>query len=209
MPGQSKEAASLDRGGQMIMIIDAGHGIPDGGAVSDSGVTESSINLAIAKKLEAIAKFCGAPCVMTRKDENSIHSGDADTIRKQKVSDMKNRVTLVNSYDNAILISIHQNSYSKNAKGAQVFFRKEDQISMNLAAAVQEYLRLALNQGNDRKPAVIPKRAYLFKNTTCPAIIVECGFLSNREEALQLQEDTYQIKAVLAVISAYLHTEAQ
>jgi N-acetylmuramoyl-L-alanine amidase len=205
MPGRVKEAAAQNNGtAPAVMIIDAGHGGADGGAVSKSGAKESEINLSIAIKTEIIANLCGVHSVMTRKDENSLHAQDADTIREQKVSDMKSRVSLVNSYDNALLVSIHQNSYEGKASGAQVFFRKGSEISVETAAAVQENLRLALCESNSRVPAPIPKSAYLFSHTTCPAILVECGFLSDAVESDLLREDGYQTRAALAIIAGYL-----
>lgn len=189
------------------LVIDAGHGGEDGGAVSVSGVSESRINLAIARRLELIMGLYGVDTVLLRTEDISLHSEGASTLREKKISDLHNRVDRVNSIDNAVLISIHQNSYSDSQyRGAQVFFAPTDG-SQAFGEYVQEVLRVSLNPDNTRLAKQIPDTVYLMNHITCRAILVECGFLSNPEEDQLLQTPGYQLKLASALAGAYLQYE--
>lgn len=178
---------------QITVIVDAGHGGEDGGAVAGDGTVESQLNLEIAQKLDNILHFAGKTTRMTRTSDVSIHSDDAETLHQKKVSDLKNRVELVNGTPRAILVSIHQNSLPSSAvtRGAQVFWNTAEGGDV-LAQSVQERLNLAINPGNEKVSKKIPSTIYLMKNVQAPAIIVECGFLSNPGETAQLREASYQ-----------------
>ena len=192
---------------ESVLVIDAGHGGEDGGAVSVSGVPESTINLAIARKLELITALYGVTTVMLRQEDRSLHDADAQTIREKKVSDLHNRVDTINSVSNAVLISIHQNSYpDARYSGAQVFFAPT-QGSRELGEFVQEVLRAALDEENSRQAKAVPDTVYLMKHVECPAILVECGFLTNPEEDRLLQTSEYQTKVAAALAGAYLQYE--
>lgn len=185
-----------------IIIIDAGHGGEDGGAVSISGVTESSINLSVAQKLEQLLVFSGIPVHMTRSSENDLHT-QGDTIRARKISDLKNRVSFVNQFEHGILISIHQNHFSDSKyTGAQVFYANTDGSKV-LAAGMQNLFQSALNQQNRRNAKQI-ESAYLMKNIHCTGILIECGFLSNPQEDQNLQDSNYQKKIVCVMGSSIL-----
>ena len=124
--------------GKTVWVIDAGHGGEDGGAVAADGSKESDMNLAIARRLDALLIFLGEETRMTRTEDISIHDASASTLREKKRSDLENRVGLVNSTQGAILVSIHQNSLpsSKQTHGAQVFYGKKEG-SAEVANAVQ------------------------------------------------------------------------
>ena len=185
------------------LILDAGHGGEDGGASSAAGDKESGINLAIVLKARALMAFLGVEPRLTRDADVSLHSGGAETIRQKKVSDLKNRVALVESTPNAVLISVHQNHFTDpRYSGAQVFFNSGD-VSRQWGEDTQEVLRQVLAPGNDRKAKPMPSGIYLFDHISCPAILVECGFLSNGEEAALLCTDTYQRKIAMALAGAY------
>ena len=189
------------------LVIDAGHGGEDGGAVSVSGVSESRINLAIARRLELIMGLYGVDTVLLRTEDISLHSEGASSLREKKVSDLHNRVDRVNSINNAVLISIHQNSYSDSQyRGAQVFFAPTDG-SQTFGEYTQEVLRVSLNPDNTRLAKQIPNTVYLMNHITCRAILVECGFLSNPEEDQLLQTPGYQLKLASALAGAYLQYE--
>jgi len=189
---------------KITLVIDAGHGGLDGGAVSQTGLKESDVNLAIALKLRDVAKLCGVNTVMIREDENSLHSGDADTIRQQKVTDMKNRVAMIEKIPNALLVSIHQNSYPGTSRGAQVFYRDGDELSRALAVRMQTELELVNQAGKSRNAMPVPDGIYLFKNTHCTAVLAECGFLSDEEDAKLLESDSYKTGIALGIMNAVL-----
>lgn len=186
------------------LVIDAGHGGEDGGAISVSGASESNINLAVARRLDAILGLFGANTVMLRTEDVSLNDEGLATIRERKVSDLHNRTAAVNSAENAVLISIHQNSFTDpQYDGAQVFYAPT-QGSQFFAEYTQELLRVCLAPDNDRKAKPIPSSVYLMNHINCKGILVECGFLTNPAEDLLLQSPDYQLKLALTIAGACL-----
>ena len=171
-----------------VLILDAGHGGEDGGASSASGKMESGINLDIVLKTEALMAFLGVRTELTRSEDRSMHSEGARTIREKKVSDLKNRAAFISGF-----------RYS----GAQTFYSAGD-MSRQWGEGTQEILRQTLDRQNDRRAKPMPDGIYLFEHISCPAILVECGFLSNGEEASLLLTDTYQRKIAVALAGAYV-----
>lgn len=200
----SERAPFTDR---KCVIIDAGHGGKDGGATSCTGVLESTINLEIAIRLNDMMHFLGMDTRMIRTGDYSVHTS-GETIASQKVSDLKERVRIVNETADALLVSIHQNHYSDSKySGAQVFYAPNGK-SADLAGQLQFAFVKYLNHGSNRKS----KKAdgiYLLQKVTNPAVLVECGFLSNFEEEAKLRSSKYQkqVAAVIAAVcSTYLHS---
>lgn len=186
------------------LIIDAGHGGEDGGAISSSGAVESSINLAVALRLDAILGLYGSDTMMLRTQDVSLHDADANTLREKKSSDLHNRVAAIEAVENATLISIHQNSFGdRKYRGAQVFYANNEQSAV-FARHTQEMLRVGLDPNNTRQAAKIPTSVYLMNHVTCRAILVECGFLSNPAEDALLQTKRYQTKIAASLAGAYL-----
>lgn len=189
-----------------VLILDAGHGGEDGGAVSAAGVPESDINLQIVQKLELLFAFTGQTTRLTRSSQDAVYSPDAQTLREKKVSDLKNRVDLVNSVSGSFLISIHQNSLpGSRVRGAQVFYNAIEP-AQSTAISVQQSLNSAINPNNEKTAKQIDGSIYLMKNIQRPGILVECGFMSNAAEAEQLQTDTHQRRLSAAIVSGYLQS---
>ena len=188
-----------------VLVIDAGHGGADGGAQSESGTRESEINLDIALRLDSLMGFFGECAVMTRDSEMLSYSKAADTIRAKKVEDQKNRLHLINSAENAVLISIHQNKYTTPGPfGAQVFFART-QGSAALAESMQSLLTDTLNRQSRRAAVKIPDGIYLMDNIACPGILIECGFLSNPNEEALLKTDEYRLKVAAVIAAGYIN----
>lgn len=188
------------------LILDAGHGGEDGGAVSITGVAESTINLAVTLKLDQLLGFYGVCPILLRDSDISLHDAQASTLREKKVSDLKNRVAAIEGTANCVLISVHQNTFTNQAyHGAQVFYRETEE-SLALAKLTQDALRLGLDPKNDRTPAKISDSIYLMKHVTCPAILVECGFLSNPMEEEKLRSGGYQTQLAICIVSAWLQS---
>lgn len=186
------------------LVIDAGHGGADGGASAADGTVESLINLQIALRMEQIAKLFGVQTVMTRTDETLDYPPEAGTIREKKLWDQKTRVALINAVENAVLISVHQNTYpDARPSGSQVLYAKTAG-SPEFAEIAHANLINALNPENRRVAAPISDRIYLMKRVNCPAILVECGFLSNPAEAAKLETGEYQTELAAALIGSYL-----
>lgn len=187
------------------VVIDAGHGGEDGGAVSVSGAVESQINLAIALRLDQVLGLFGVTTVLLRDSDVSLHDADAQTLRQKKVSDLQNRVAAIEALEDPVVISIHQNTYSSSQyHGAQVFYANGD-LSLPLAQITQETLRQTLDPDNQRQPAAVPESVYLMNHISCRAVLVECGFLSNPQEDKLLQTPGYQTKLAAALAGAYLN----
>ena len=193
------------QGGEMVtVVIDPGHGGEDGGAVSPGGVMESQINLAVSRRLSDLLRFAGQRTLLTRTEDVSIHT-EGNTMRARKVSDIHHRVDIVNGTEGAVLLSIHQNSLpsSRVTHGAQVFWNTKEGAEQ-LAGVVQDSLNTAINTGNEKLSRKIPATIYLMSHVTAPAILVECGFLSNSTETAKLQEPSYQLKLAAAIATGYL-----
>ena len=190
----------------VTVILDAGHGGEDGGASTADGVLESGINLQIALRLRDLLAFAGVDTQMIRDTDTAVYSGECKTITQKKVSDLKNRVSMVNTVENGLLVSIHQNYFEQSKYcGAQVFFAKTGD-SKALAERIQQSLRENVDAANHRqcKPS---QSVYLMEHIECTGVLIECGFLSNYEEAKRLQTDTYQKKlsaAICGAITEYL-----
>ena len=190
--------------GAVTWVVDAGHGGEDGGAVSESGVTESRLNLEIALRVNDLLRFAGQRTMLTRSGEEALHT-EGETIRARKGSDIRNRVALVNEAENAVLVSVHQNSLPSSpvTHGAQVFWNRQEG-GETLARLVQDSLNAAVNTGREKQPRRIADTIYLMKNVTAPAILVECGFLSNAEETALLQEASHQTTLAAAITAGCL-----
>ena len=149
--------------------------------------------------------FLGVRTELTRSEDRSMHSEGARTLREKKVSDLKNRAAFIAEFPDAMLISVHQNYFTDTRySGAQVFYNAGD-VSRQWGEGTQEVLRQALDRENDRRAKPMPDGIYLFEHINCPAILVECGFLSNGEEASLLLTDSYQRKIAVALAGAYVH----
>ncbi len=187
------------------VLIDAGHGGVDGGASTADGTLEKTINLAIAGDLRDILRLCGLSVQMTREEDISIHDEGCTTIRQKKVSDMKNRLRL---YDAAeLVVSIHQNHYSTaKYSGLQVFYAAANPQSRILGTAVQERVKAHLLTDNTRSLKMADKNIYLLHHTVKPAILVECGFLSNPAESERLKTADYQRQMALVIATGVLDT---
>ena len=187
------------------VVIDPGHGGEDGGATSCTGRMESEYNLAISRRLDDLLHLLGYQTRMTRKSDVSIYT-TGDTIARKKISDLKERVRIVNETSNALLVSIHQNQFSDSRySGAQVFYAKTDG-SKELAQALQGKLVTALNPYSNRKSKLV-SGVYLMENIRCTGVLVECGFLSNAQEEAMLRDGEYQKKlccVIASVISQHL-----
>lgn len=191
--------------GRACIVIDAGHGGIDGGATSCTGVLESQLNLEIALRLDDLLHFLGHDTKMVRTTDTSIYT-EGTTIAAQKVSDLKERVKLVNETENALLVSIHQNTFQDDRyHGAQVFYAK-DTTSEALAKKLQSAMIQFLNPGSKRqcKPS---DGIYLMQHIERPGVLIECGFLTNPEEEAMLRSGEYQQKlccVIASVVNGYL-----
>ena len=191
--------------GRTCIIIDAGHGGIDGGATSCTGALESHINLEISMRLNDLMHLLGYETYMIRSTDISVYT-TGDTIAQKKVSDLKERVRIIEETNNALLLSIHQNHFSDSRyRGAQVFYGNTTG-SDSLAKDLQSAFVSSINPGS-RRLAKRSSNIYLMDHITCTGLLIECGFLSNPDEEALLKTPSYQqnICCVIAsTVSLYL-----
>ncbi len=185
-----------------MIVVDPGHGGEDGGAVSPDGQKESDVNLAVALRLDMLLGLCGIPAILTRDSDEIAYPDSAVTTRQRKRADQEYRAALLKSRENAVLLSIHQNKYvSSGPKGAQVFYGGTPG-SKEFAVVMQELL--AVLCGDHRKAAPISEEIFLLRQASGPAILVECGFLSNPDELVLLKTEAYRTKLALVLAAGCL-----
>lgn len=184
------------RSNKLTIVIDAGHGGFDPGKVGINNILEKDINLNIALKLKKLLEDNDIRVIMTRKDKNGLYkSSDSD----KKHTDMNKRISIINSSNTFLAVSIHQNSFpQESCWGAQVFYYDKSENGKLLAETLQERIKDTMNDGNHRLAR--PNNTYfLLKKSNCPLVIVECGFLTNRREASLLSDDAYQDRIAWAI----------
>lgn len=190
------------------VVIDAGHGGADPGKVSADGTLEKDINLEIAEKLKQFLEQEDVEVILTRDSDAGLYDENASN---KKVQDMKRRVELIETTKPVMTVSIHQNSYHEEyVHGAQTFYYANSEQGRELAEKIQQVL-LKIDKNNTRE-AKANDSYYLLKKTSSPIVIVECGFLSNTEEAQKLESDYYQEKLAWAIhmgIMQYLNEDGR
>lgn len=182
------------------IILDAGHGEPDGGATSCTGVLESSLNLEIVLRLEDMFHLLGYNTLLIRRTDMSIYT-QGESIAQKKISDLKERVRIVNEAQGAILISIHQNTFSdERYSGPQVFYAStagSEALAKEVQDALVQSLAPECNRVSKQSTGI-----YLMEKIKCTGVLIECGFLSNIQEEAKLRTPEYQKKLCCGIVSA-------
>ncbi len=182
-----------------VIIIDAGHGGVDAGAVAN-GVEEKNINLQIALKLQEYIEQSGGVAILTRDSDESTQDPNRSANISQKKSDLMERKAAMEKYNADIFISIHMNKFEQEKyRGAQVFYAANGEESKRLGEIIQQSLKEVLADGNTREAKKSGSNIYILKNAAVPSALVECGFLSNAEEARLLQSEEYQQKVAWGI----------
>lgn len=186
--------------GRRTVILDAGHGGFDGGAVAPDGTVEKHINLEIALTLRDFLKTAGFEVIMTRESDVSTDDVETDKIATRKKSDLKNRLGLMQDYPHAVFVSIHLNKFTTSAaKGSQVFYGPKTEESRLLGETIQQSIVTRLQPENDRVNKQATSSTYILYHATIPAVLVECGFLSNTAELKRLRDETYQKQMAFSI----------
>lgn len=189
-----------------VIIIDAGHGGEDGGAIGADGTNEKDINLEISLKLNDILTVMGYKTRMVRTTDISIHNENSNTLREKKVSDIRNRAAIMEEYENCFYVSIHQNKYEDSRIwGAQTFYSPNDEASKTLAQFIQTSIATELQPDNKRLIKESGTSIYVLYNATKPAVMVECGFISNPNELSQLKTEEYQSEMAFSIMSGIIN----
>lgn len=185
-----------------VVIIDAGHGGIDGGAISQNGIVEKDINLSISKNIKSLFDLSGIECIMTREDDYELEPQNSySSSRKRR--DLLARIEITENYENAVLVSIHQNTYpSSKLKGLQVFYSKNDIKSKDLASIIKNNNFILLDKDNLREIKAAGREILVLDSVECPAVLIECGFLSNAHEASLLSDELYQKKLAFMIFKS-------
>ena len=187
------------------IILDPGHGGEDGGASAADGTLEKTINLQIAKQLEPMLNACGYQTILLRETDSLIGDNSLPTVRQRKVSDIRRRLAMVEMNPDSLLISIHQNHFTDpKYDGAQVFYSGNDPRSRLLADCIQEAIVTRLQPENTREIKQTGSNIYLLYHCKTPAVMVECGFLSNPAEVSRLKDEAYQKEMAFSVLCGIL-----
>ena len=185
------------------VIIDAGHGGEDGGASSKSGLVEKDVNLSIAKKLADMLKMSGVEVIMTREDDRLLYDRNCDYRGRKKKLDLAARKAIADSNPDAIFISIHMNAYPNEIySGLQVWYSPSVDGSEALAELIQSNCRESLQKDNTRKIKAATSSIFLLDSATIPSVLVECGFLTNAEEAAKFESDEYRQQVAFTIFCA-------
>lgn len=188
-----------------VIVIDAGHGVPDEGAESSNGISEAKTNLNIALKLQTLLEQSGATVILTRSDENAIYDIDSKTLKEKKMSDLKNRVKIGNESSADIFVSIHLNKIPQSQyDGWQTFYKSGNEQGKKLSESIQVSLNESIEKENKRVAKTIDN-VYIVKHVEIPTTIVECGFLSNPEEEKKLLEDDYQNRLAWGIYNGIIN----
>ena len=182
---------------ETAIVIDAGHGGIDGGAVADDGTLEKDLNLALAKSVERVLLSLGAKVVMTRT-EDVMYAEPSST--HKKLDDLTHRIGTVDGAGECVFVSIHMNKFPvRKYSGLQVYYSKNNDESKPLADALQSAAASFIQPGNTRQTKAAGDEIYLLSKLTCPAVLVECGFLSNPEELELLKTEEYRNKLATVI----------
>ncbi len=185
-----------------VVILDPGHGGPDGGTSGFSNVPEKELNLDISLKIRDILTSAGVDVVMTRTDDITLSDPDGGTRKNQ---DLRARKKIAEATSNAILVSIHMNAFPiEKYSGLQVYYSKNNAQSQLLAKEIQTSVTKSLQPANSRKIKAAGDNIYLLQELNCPAILIECGFLSNADEAERLNAPEYRQALAFAIANSLL-----
>lgn len=184
----------------LTIVLDAGHGGEDGGAVGVNGVEEKNINLGIALLVQEKLVSKGIPVVMIRDTDTAVGNTALSTLAQRKRSDIQYRAQVVNETENCVLVSIHQNFFEQSKySGAQMFYSPNNTESAVLAECIRSAVVSSVQPENKRENKQAERNIYILSHVNVPAVIVECGFISNPEEAALLSDAAYQQKIADAV----------
>ena len=196
-------AASSKLSENIAVVIDAGHGGEDGGAVGVSGTLEKDINLNIAKMIYDLFAITDIDAVMTRTDDYLLYE-ESQSSRK-KYFDVRNRVELANKFSSPVFLSIHQNKFPiAKYKGLQVYFSGNNSDSKIVAECIQNKTKIYLQKDNNRMIKQGGRNIFVLQNLECPAVLVECGFLSNPEDEANLNNPEYQKQIAFIIFSSVI-----
>ena len=190
------------------VVLDAGHGGEDGGAVSDCGLVEKDLNLKVTRKLAELLRANGINVIMTRDRDELLYDKTVDYKGRKKVLDLKARKEIAEKTENCVFVSIHMNTHPiKTCKGLQVWYSQNDPRSQELATSIQTTVTHLIQPQNKRLPKASIGTIYLLDKLTMPSVLIECGFLSNEDDARLLGNENYQHQLAISLFLSIIQTD--
>lgn len=201
-------SASSKPASYRVLIIDAGHGGEDAGAVAEDQTLEKDLNLKISTLIKVLCDLNGTPAIMTRESDTLLYDKYDDLedyTGHKKLYDLKNRVRFAEEYEDAVFISVHMNKFSQSQySGMQIYYSKNTPQSEALARNIQDTTKKYLQPNNKRQIKPADSSIYVLNSINHPAVLVECGFLSNEVELTNLKSEQYQAKLALTIFASAL-----
>lgn len=189
----------------VCILIDAGHGGEDGGAIGVDGTLEKTVNLKIAERVYGLCRIAGIPASMTRTDDRLLYDPNTDYQGKKKMLDLRTRLKMAEETSGSVLVSIHLNSFSQSQySGLQVYYSPNNPLSARLAEKVQTNTQRLLQADNTREIKAADSAIYLLNRCTRPAVLIECGFLSNPDECQKFGDEGYLRELAAVIFSGIL-----
>ena len=188
---------------EICVVVDAGHGLPDGGAVGIGGTVEQKINLGVSKKVEEVLSGKGIKVIMTRTDDNCLsEQTEGKSLREMKKEDMNKRLKIIKQSNADLFVSIHMNQFPKpQVNGLRLFYDKSHPETKELAELMQERMS-EVTGAKMYAVKTADQSLFLMKNPPVPALLVECGFISNPDEEKKLNDEDYQARLAWAIAEA-------
>lgn len=197
--GEEARQTSAIPVGSKVVLLDAGHGGEDGGAIGGEGSIEKDINLSVMLKLQKLLEQSGCTVITTRTEDISLHNRGDEKTGNRKINDLENRKKMPGEYEADIFVSVHMNTYPDSRySGAQVFYAESDG-SKELAECIQGEFKNQLDNSNEREIKDAGGNIYILEGAEIPSVVAECGFLSNAEEERKLADGEYQQKVAFAI----------
>ncbi|MBO5287366.1 MAG: N-acetylmuramoyl-L-alanine amidase [Clostridia bacterium] len=197
---------TVDKSNSIRLVIDAGHGGEDAGAIAGDGTLEKDLNLEIATLLTALLELNGNDVTMTRESDTLLYDyfdDLEDYTGKKKVYDLKNRLKIASSYENSIYVGIHMNKFSiPKYSGLQVYYSANNDLSRSIASDIRDSVKINLQTENNRNIKKSNGSIYILDNAQIPSVLIECGFLSNEKELELLKSEDYRASLALVLFSA-------
>ncbi len=204
---EKSKAVSINAN-EVVFVIDAGHGGEDAGAIADDGTLEKDLNLEIATLISGLLELNGNDVRMTRETDTLLYDyydDLEDYTGQKKVYDLKNRLKIAEENENSIYVGIHMNKFSQaKYSGLQVYYSKNNDNSYDIASKLKSNTRLYLQKDNKREIKKADSSIYILNKIEVPAILIECGFLSNEIELNNLKDNDYRAKLALTIFSSLI-----
>ncbi len=202
---QTHNASIQAKNDEFVVVLDCGHGGPDGGAVAADGTVEKDINLRLGFQLRELLTSYGYKVVMTRDKDEFICDDHNASLREQNISDLHNRLDIAENYPNSIFVSLHMNKFTEeDSWGSQLFYSPKNKKSEALAELIRNRLLADAQKGNDRALKEMDDSVYIIYNATHPALLLECGFLSNIKEREKFKNNAYRSKFVYDIFEGII-----